>query len=60
MEGSGHVTIDGEAFDFGHLDTFVVPSWKPLAVAADSECVLFSFSDRPGQDALGLWRERRA
>ncbi len=28
-------------------------------LAADSECVLFSFSDRPGQDALGLWRERR-
>ena len=23
------------------------------------EAVLFSFSDRPGQEAMGLWREKR-
>jgi len=49
----------GEAFEFGPRDTFVVPSWMPLELAADAECVLFSFSDRPAQDALGLWREKR-
>lgn len=59
VEGGGCVTIAGESFDFEHRDTFVVPSWMPLSIAADSECVLFSFSDLPGQDALGLWRERR-
>ncbi len=59
VEGSGRATIAGESFDFTQRDTFVVPSWMPLSLAADSECVLFSFSDRPGQDALGLWRERR-
>jgi gentisate 1,2-dioxygenase len=58
-EGSGRVTIGTETFDFAKLDSFVVPSWMPLSVAAASECVLFSFSDRPGQDALGLWREKR-
>jgi len=26
---------------------------------ADDEAVLFSFSDRPGQEAMGLWREKR-
>jgi gentisate 1,2-dioxygenase len=26
---------------------------------AKSEVVLFSFSDRPGQEAMGLWREKR-
>ena len=24
-----------------------------------SEAVLFSFSDRPGQEAMGLWKEKR-
>jgi gentisate 1,2-dioxygenase len=60
VEGSGRVTIGGESFEFGHLDSFVVPSWMPMSVAADAECVLFSFSDRPGQDAMGLWREQRS
>jgi gentisate 1,2-dioxygenase len=31
----------------------------PLSLAADAECVLFSFSDRPAQQALGIWREQR-
>jgi gentisate 1,2-dioxygenase len=31
----------------------------PLELEAAEEAVLFSFSDRPGQDALGLWREAR-
>jgi len=60
VEGSGRVKIAGETFTFERLDSFVVPSWMPLSVETDSECVLFSFSDRPGQDALGLWREKRA
>ena len=40
-------------------DTFVVPSWYPVAFEARDETVLFSFSDRPGQEAMGLWREKR-
>ena len=38
---------------------FVVPSWHALQLRADRDAVLFSFSDRPVQQALGLWREER-
>ena len=45
------------AFDWGVNDVFVVPPWKRYFHNAASEAVLFSISDRPAQDALGLWRE---
>jgi gentisate 1,2-dioxygenase len=35
----------------------VAPSWYPVSHEADQEAVIFSFSDRPAQQALGLWRE---
>ena len=59
IEGEGRVVIGAEEFDFEPRDIFVVPSWTPLRLAARSECVLFSFSDRPAQEAMGLWREKR-
>jgi gentisate 1,2-dioxygenase len=59
VEGGGSATIGGERFDFEPRDTFVVPSWYPLELEAKAETVLFSFSDRPGQEAMGLWREKR-
>jgi gentisate 1,2-dioxygenase len=59
VEGEGRATIGGENFEFEPRDTFVVPSWAPLVLEAKSETVLFSFSDRPGQEAMGLWREKR-
>ena len=59
VEGQGRVTIGTEAFDFEPRDVFVVPSWMPARFEARGECVLFSFSDRPAQEALGLWREQR-
>jgi gentisate 1,2-dioxygenase len=58
-EGGGRVTIGTDSFDFEPRDTFVVPSWAPLELEATSETVLFSFSDRPGQEAMGLLREKR-
>jgi gentisate 1,2-dioxygenase len=59
-EGTGQVSIAGESFSFGPKDTFVVPSWQPLRLNAKEECVLFSYSDRSAQAALGLWREQRS
>lgn len=59
IEGEGRVAIGAEEFEFEAKDVFVVPSWVPLRVTARSECVLFSFSDRPAQEAMGLWREKR-
>jgi len=60
VEGCGKALIGGEAFEFEPRDTFVVPSWSECRFEAADECVLFSFSDRPAQQALGLWREKRA
>jgi gentisate 1,2-dioxygenase len=58
-EGGGRVTIGSESYEFEPRDTFVVPSWMPVKFEATSETVLFSFSDRPGQEAMGLWREKK-
>ena len=60
VEGRGNATIGSETFAFEPRDAFVVPSWMPLKLEARDEAVLFSFSDRPGQEAMGLWREKRA
>ena len=60
VEGQGRAQVGDTTFDWGPRDVFVVPSWTPLrldAVGGD-DAVLFSFSDRPAQQALGLWREK--
>ena len=59
VEGSGRARIGQEIFAFGPRDIFVMPSWTLLALEADDEAVLFSFSDRPVQEALGLLRVER-
>jgi gentisate 1,2-dioxygenase len=59
VEGGGKVTIGSESYEFEPRDTFVVPSWTPVKFEATGETVLFSFSDRPGQEAMGLYREKR-
>jgi gentisate 1,2-dioxygenase len=40
-------------------DIFVVPGWMSHTHHAADDSVLFSFSDRPVQEKLGLWREMR-
>jgi gentisate 1,2-dioxygenase len=57
IEGSGKVTIEQQTFAFGARDTFVVPSWMAHRFETAGDCVLFSFSDRPVQRALSVWRE---
>jgi gentisate 1,2-dioxygenase len=59
VEGSGKARIGDSVFEFEPRDTFVAPSWHPVSFEAKEECVLFSYSDRPAQLALGLWREKR-
>ena len=34
------------------------PPGMPVVLEAKDETVLFSFSDRPGQEAMGLWRRK--
>ena len=63
LEGGGEACVSSPSGDhtwrFEENDVFVVPSWHALQLRADRDAVLFSFSDRPMQQALGLWREER-
>jgi len=56
-EGSGRSYIGGVDFEWRKSDVFVVPSWCPVSHQVHGDSVLFSFSDRPVQKVLGLWRE---
>ncbi|MDM0005447.1 gentisate 1,2-dioxygenase [Variovorax sp. J22G73] len=60
VEGRGTVRIGEQHFDYQPRDVFVVPSWQPVQLAAVSDAVLFSYSDRPVQAALNLLREERS
>jgi gentisate 1,2-dioxygenase len=67
VEGEGRIEIEGEisrseakSFSFSAKDTFVVPSWAKHRLSSSQGAVLFSFSDRPIQLALHLWRELEA
>jgi gentisate 1,2-dioxygenase len=57
-EGHGQSHIGGQTFAWGPRDIFVVPSWTPVSHQAFEQAILFSASDRPVQQALGLWREQ--
>jgi gentisate 1,2-dioxygenase len=59
VEGRGTARIGDQEFHFGPRDVFVAPSWQPVQLAALDDATLFSYSDRPVQDALGVWREAR-
>ena len=57
VEGKGRTKVGDQTFDWGPRDLFVAPSWCPVSHEAEQEAVVFSFSDRPAQQVLGLWRE---
>ena len=57
VEGSGRAHIGDADFLFEAHDVFVVPPWTTYRLESDAECVLFSYSDRAAQEALGFWRE---
>jgi gentisate 1,2-dioxygenase len=59
-KGSGYSIVAGRRYDWSQNDIFVVPSWAWHEHANASEradAVLFSFSDLPSIQALGLYRE---
>ena len=58
FEGQGTSRIGERSFDWSERDIFVVPSWFPVSHHTREESILFSFSDRPAQKALGFWREQ--
>jgi gentisate 1,2-dioxygenase len=58
-EGTGRTKIGAQTFTWAPKDIFIAPSWSWVGHEADSQAVLFSFSDRTAQQKLGLWREDR-
>ena len=56
-EGSGHTNVGDTTLEWRKNDIFVVPSWYKVSHSVQEDSVLFSFSDRAVQKALGLWRE---
>jgi len=63
VEGNGTVEIERDnqqwRYAFGPRDHFVVPSWHAARFQSSQGCVLFSYSDRPVQQALGFHHEAR-
>jgi gentisate 1,2-dioxygenase len=63
VEGFGTATVESHhgrsQWQFGPRDHFVVPSWHTLRLESSAGCVLFSYSDRPVHEALGIHREER-
>jgi gentisate 1,2-dioxygenase len=60
VEGRGQSRVGDTDVAWQPHDIFVAPSWAAVSHRALDEAVLFSFSDRPVQQALGLWREEPA
>ncbi len=60
VEGRGQAVIDGETMDLAERDVFVVPSWRAVTFRADSQLVLFGFSDKASQEKLNLYKEKLA
>lgn len=59
VEGAGRTQIGDAVIEWSARDVFVVPSWAEVRHEATDDAVLFSFSDRPVQLAIGLFREER-
>uniref|UniRef100_UPI0030EB783C gentisate 1,2-dioxygenase n=1 Tax=Ramlibacter sp. PS3R-8 TaxID=3133437 RepID=UPI0030EB783C len=63
VEGEAEVIVgegDGQQrWRVGPRDHFVVPSWHTARLSSGRGCVLFSFSDRPVHQALGVHFEER-
>jgi gentisate 1,2-dioxygenase len=59
VEGTGVATIGDKTFSWKPRDILVAPSWAWRTLRADTETVLFSFSDRPMQEAFDLFRQEQ-
>ncbi|MEM9048380.1 MAG: cupin domain-containing protein [Pseudomonadota bacterium] len=56
-EGRGTARIGETEFAFEENDTFVAPNWSHIQLKADTNAILFSFSDRAAQERLGIFRQ---
>ena len=56
FEGAGAVVLDGVRRDLSKGDLFVIPSWIPWSLQAESVFDLFRFSDAPIMERLDFMR----
>lgn len=56
LNGTGTAVVGDQRFDLEPGDVFVVPSWTWYGLDATDELDVFSVSDAPVLQALGLWR----
>jgi gentisate 1,2-dioxygenase len=56
FEGSGSVVLGGVEYTLSKGDLFVVPSWVPWSLRAETPFDLFRFNDGPIIDRLGFTR----
>jgi gentisate 1,2-dioxygenase len=59
VEGTGSINVAGKRFDWAPHDVIAIPSWQPFEFTANSEAVIFSYSDRVVQEGLDIYREQR-
>ncbi len=60
LEGNGQILVGDTTYSIEKNDVVTVPSWTKHKIQATSDTILFSFSDRPVQQTLGLWREHKS
>jgi len=61
MEGRADIVLQGGgALSIGANDIVAIPGWTAWSVHAHEDTVLFSYSDRPVHEKLGLLREQRS
>lgn len=56
LHGAGHMRVGEKTFDLHGGDIIAIPSWEPWSISADVELDVFSTSDAPVLEALGLYR----
>jgi len=59
FRGQGMTKVSANEFNWGKGDIFVVPSWQwhSHENASNEDAILFSITDKPSSQALGLYRE---
>ena len=59
FRGEGVTAIDGQRYEWGQGDIFVVPPWRSHSHEnrTSADAILFSITDRPSAAVLGLYRE---
>ncbi|SPT51395.1 cupin domain-containing protein [Actinomadura madurae] len=58
LHGRGRMHVGDQTYDVEPGDIVAIPSWTPWSVEADLEIDLFSTSDAPVLEALGLFRNQ--